>query len=89
MSDDVQKDADLPISLELLEILRCPEAVQEKEKYGDDPGRLRLVHNSWLVCDDSGLKYPIRDGIPVMLIEEGQKWKETAEADLPVPPPAA
>lgn len=79
---------DMPISPELLEILRCPLAVQAKE-YGDDPGRLRLVKNSWLVCDDSGLKYPIRDGIPVMLIEEGQKWKNTAEADLPVPPPAA
>ena len=79
---------DMPISPELLEILRCPLAVQSKE-YGDDPGRLRLVKNSWLVCDDSGLKYPIRDGIPVMLIEEGQKWKNTAEADLPVPPPAA
>lgn len=79
---------DMPISPELLEILRCPLAVQVKE-YGDDPGRLRLVKNSWLVCDDSGLKYPIRDGIPVMLIEEGQKWKAMAEADLPVPPPSA
>lgn len=79
--------AEMPISAELLDILRCPLAVQSKE-YGDDPGRLRLVKNYWLVCDDSGLKYPIRDGIPVMLIEEGQKWKETAEADLPVPPPA-
>jgi len=79
---------DMPISPELLEILRCPLAVQSKE-YGDDPGRLRLVKNSWLVSDDSGLKYPIREGIPVMLIEEGQKWKETAEADLPVPPPSA
>jgi uncharacterized protein YbaR (Trm112 family) len=79
---------DMPISPELLEILRCPLAVQAKE-YGDDPGRLRLVKNSWLVCDDSGLKYPIRDGIPVMLIEEGQKWKAMAEADLPVPPPSA
>ncbi|MCB0034385.1 MAG: hypothetical protein KDE51_10215 [Anaerolineales bacterium] len=85
----MSESLDLPISAELLEILRCPQAVQEKEKYGDDPGRLRLVKNSWLVCDDSGLKYPIRDGIPVMLIDEGQKWKETAEEDLPVPPPAA
>ena len=77
-----------PISAELLEILRCPQAVQEKEKYGNDPGRLRLVKNSWLVCDDSGLKYPIRDGIPVMLIEEGLKWQDTAEEALPEPPPA-
>jgi uncharacterized protein YbaR (Trm112 family) len=78
----------LPISAELLEILRCPRAVQEKEKYGEDPGQLRLVHNTWLVCDDSGLKYPIREGIPVMLIEEGEKWKDTPDEELPVPPPA-
>ena len=78
----------LPISPELLEILRCPKAVQSKE-YGDDPGRLELVHGCWLVSADSGLKYPICDGIPVMLIEEGEKWKNTAVADLPVPPPAA
>ncbi len=81
--------AELPISKELLDILRCPQAVQEKTKYGDDPGRLELVKNSWLVSKDSGLKYPIRDGIPVMLIDEGMKWKDTAAEDLPVPPPNA
>ncbi len=84
----MSEQQELPISADLLEILRCPQAVQEKEKYGDDPGRLRLVKNSWLVSDDSGLKYPIRDGIPVMLIDEGQKWQNTPEAELPVPPPA-
>jgi uncharacterized protein YbaR (Trm112 family) len=35
------------------------------------------------------MKYPIRDGIAIMLIEEGEKWRHTAEAALPVPPPAA
>ena len=76
-----------PISPELLQILRCPVAVQSDE-YGEDPGKLELVHSSWLVCADTNMKYPIRDGIPVMLIEEGEKWKDTAVADLPVPPPA-
>lgn len=71
---------------ELMKILRCPVAVHYKDK-GDDPGQLRLVKDSWLVCDDSGCKYPIRDGIPVMLVDEGEKWKDTAEADLPLPPP--
>lgn len=78
----------LPISPDLLEILRCPVAVQS-DQYGDDPGRLELVHNCWLVCADTNMKYPIRDGIPVMLIEEGEKWKETSIDQLPVPPPAA
>ncbi len=76
-----------PISPELLEILRCPVAVHFKDK-GDDPGRLRLVRGAWLVCDDSGYKYPVRDGIPEMLVEIGEKWKDVAEDDLPVPPPA-
>lgn len=72
----------------LLEILRCPVAVRDKS-LGPDAGRLRLVRDYWLVCDGSGMKYPILDGIPIMLIEEGEKWRAVAEADLPVPPPSA
>lgn len=82
-----QTKNDLPISPDLLEILRDPLAVQDKETYGDDPGRLELVHNCWLVSKDTGYKYPIKEGIPVMLIDEGKKWKDTAIEDLPVPPP--
>ena len=77
-----------PLPPFLLDILRCPAAVRSAD-HGPDPGRLRLVRDYWLVCDDSGMKYPIRDGIAIMLIEEGEKWRATAEADLPVPPPAA
>lgn len=77
---------DLPISKDLLDILRCPVAVHYRDR-GDDPGRLRLVRGAWLVCDDSGLKYPIRDGVPEMLVEVGEKWRDVAEEDLPVPPP--
>lgn len=83
----MSEDTTLPISEELLEILRCPVAVQSDE-YGDDPGRLELVHDCWLVCADTNMKYPIRDGIPVMLIEEGEKWKDTPVEKLPVPPPS-
>lgn len=74
------------ISEELLKILRCPVAVHYTDK-GEDPGRLRLMHDCWLVCDDSGYKYPIVDDIPVMLIDVGERFKDSAEADLPVPPP--
>ena len=80
--------SEMPISRDLLEILRDPLAVQEPEKYGDDPGQLELIGGHWLVSKDTGLKYPIREGIPVMLIDEGMKWKDTAVADLPIPPPA-
>jgi len=76
-----------PINPELLDILRCPVAVHYTDK-GPDPGRLTLVHECWLVSEDSGYKYPIRDGIPIMLIDEGEKWKDTPVDELPVPPPA-
>ena len=71
------------ISPDLLEILRCPHCVRDKD------GLLVLVKDSWLVCQepDCRRKYPIRDDIPVMLIDEGTKWINVAEANLPVPPP--
>jgi len=69
------------VSQDLLEILRCPVCVHGKD------GLLDLVHDTWLVCRDCGRKYPISEDIPVMLIEEGDKWINTAVADLPVPPP--
>lgn len=69
------------VSNELLEILRCPVCVQE------DQGLLEFYQEAWLICEDCGRKYPVKQDIPVMLIDEGDKWKETAKADLPVPPP--
>jgi hypothetical protein len=70
------------VNSELLEILRCPACVREKE------GLLRLERGHWLVCQDCGRKYPVRDDIPVMLIDEGEKWVDTPVEGLPVPPPA-
>lgn len=75
------------VAPELLEILRCPVAVHYMNR-GDDPGRLRLVKGCWLVCDDSGYKYPVLNGIPNMLPDEGLKYKDVAEDDLPCPPPS-
>jgi uncharacterized protein len=86
MNDTHQKP---PISADLLAILRDPVAVQNPEAYGPDPGQLELVHNSWLVSKDTGYKYPIKDGIPVMLIEEGERWKDTPVDELPLPPESA
>ena len=79
-----------PVSPDLLEILRDPQAIQEGSRHGTDPGRLEVARGGyWLVSADTGYKYPIRDGIPVMLIEEGARWKDTPVEALPVPPPAA
>ena len=74
---------------ELLKILRCPYCVNLGEHPpGSDPGHLKLVQSdTWLVClqPGCGRKYPIREGVPVMLIDEGTKWIDTPEEALPQP----
>ena len=45
----------------LLEILRCPLTHSRLRQEGD-----------WLVAEVGGLAYPVRDGIPVMLMEEAK-----------------
>jgi len=52
-----------PLDPRLLEILVCPKCKTEVRQVED-----------WLVCQSPGcgLRYPIREGIPVMLIEEAQ-----------------
>lgn len=59
------------ISEDLLKILVCPE----------DKGPLELVDDGkFLLNPRNGYKYPIRDGIPVMLIEEGKKYRDPSYA---------
>lgn len=78
----------MAVAQDLLEILRCPHCVSgPTRKPGDDPGRLELVRGEWLVCQeaDCGRKYPIKEDIPVMLIDEGDKWINTSVEELPEP----
>ncbi len=59
---------------ELLAILACP-ACKTK---------VALVAEKWLVCQNEACrrKYPIKDGIPVMLIEEGDKYRDVPLDEL-------
>ena len=51
----------MPVDPRLLEILVCP----------DCHGSVRVLDgDAGIECADCGRVYPIRDGIPVMLIEE-------------------
>ena len=49
------------IDKELLDILACP----------DCKGDVLLKDNK-IVCKNCAKKYPVRDGVPVMLIEEAE-----------------
>ena len=58
----------MPISQDLLDILACPACKTPVKLEGEE-----------LVCNDCGRRYPIRNDIPVMLIEEGDKGREAAQ----------
>ncbi|MFH1790685.1 MAG: Trm112 family protein [Candidatus Omnitrophota bacterium] len=53
------------VSEELLRILACPSC---KSEVREEDGKL--------VCVKCGLRYPVRGGIPVMLIDEAEKPEE-------------
>jgi uncharacterized protein YbaR (Trm112 family) len=53
-----------PIDPWLLSILVCP-ATRTKLRYD--------AERNELVSDEAGLAYPIRDGVPVLLIEEARR----------------
>jgi uncharacterized protein YbaR (Trm112 family) len=55
------------IDPKLLEILVCP-MTKVPLRYDEKAGEL--------ISDRAGLAYPIRDGIPVMLIDEARELKD-------------
>ena len=52
------------IDTKLLEILACPACKGDLE-YD--------MRNEKLVCTGCGLRYPVKEGIPIMLIDEAEK----------------
>ncbi len=65
---DSSRDDAAPLDPGLLEILCCPDCKAPVEQEG-----------AWLVCQNPvcAKRYPIRDGIPVMLVEEAVDPKKT------------
>ena len=55
------------LSSTILDILVCPKC----------KGELTIDHDkSGLVCSRCRLRYPVRDGMPIMLIDEAEKLGE-------------
>jgi hypothetical protein len=59
-----RKEETMAISKELLDILACPKCKGEIHVNETQDG---------LICDTCKLLYPIKDDIPVMLIDEAKK----------------
>jgi uncharacterized protein len=54
----------MALSQDLLEILACPQC----------KGTLRLTEKEdGLICEPCKLRYPIKEDIPIMLIDEAEK----------------
>lgn len=58
------------IKKELLEVLACPKCKGDIRVSKDEKS---------IVCDACRLVYEIRDGIPVMLIDEAKQVENTAD----------
>ena len=58
------------IAPDLLAILRCPLTRSKLRQEGD-----------FLIAEAGGLAYPVRDGIPVMLVEEARLPSGVASLD--------
>jgi len=58
------------IDKELLEILACPAC----------KGNVKEVSGK-IVCGQCGRKYPIKEGIPVMLVDKAEKGEKPAYED--------
>jgi uncharacterized protein YbaR (Trm112 family) len=54
----------MPVDKELLDILVCPSCRGDVEYHPEQ---------ELIVCTKCGLRYPVRDDIPVMLIDEAER----------------
>ena len=66
------------IDPKLLEILVCP-LTKAPLRYD------RAAQE--LISDEAGLAYPIRDGIPIMLVDEARQLTDAEKAAKRLPPP--
>jgi len=65
MTEDQKTDKEFgKVDPKLLEILACP-VTKKPLRYDAGAGEL--------ISDGAGLAYPIRDGIPIMLVEEARE----------------
>jgi uncharacterized protein len=74
MADERDDSGPAAVDSKLLELLVCPLT----------KGPLRYDHGRGeLISDQAGLAYPVRDGIPIMLVDEARPLED----ENPIPEP--
>jgi uncharacterized protein YbaR (Trm112 family) len=64
MTSDAERGTDdQALAPELLEIIRCPSCL----------GEFLPPEPAALVCSSCGLRYPVRNGVPILLLDEAQR----------------
>lgn len=64
----------MPIRKELLEVLACPACL----------GKISFTEGeNKLICKNCSRVYPIKDDIPIMLVEEATTHQETSSNQIP------
>ncbi|OIO09820.1 MAG: hypothetical protein AUJ52_05755 [Elusimicrobia bacterium CG1_02_63_36] len=63
----------MTIDAELLKILACPESKKPLAYFREE---------GFLFCPDSRLKYPVKDGVPVLIVEEAERLDEASASTL-------
>ncbi len=58
----------------LLDLLACPACHGAVHLEPD-----QQAHDDRVVCDDCGRRYPVRDGIPIMLVDEAESGPSAQE----------
>ena len=66
----------MTLDAQLLEILVCPNDRGDVDYHEDE---------QVIVCRTCGYRYPVRDGIPVMLIDEAEKPEAEKEPEAKKP----
>lgn len=57
----------MALSIDLLKVLACPRCKGAVESFHDGTA---------IICPECRLKYPVRDSIPVMLVDEAEQMGE-------------
>ena len=72
-ADDSRSESGAPVlNGALRAALRCPLSGEELMNGVDDSGRLALISQT------IGLAYPVRDGVPILLVHEALRTSVTA-----------
>ncbi|MGW7576384.1 Trm112 family protein [Streptomyces sp. NPDC054765] len=75
----------MPVEASLIQILACPACHAPLEDRTDAPADSAAEPELLCTSADCGLAYPVRDGIPVLLVDEARPHGSEGRSGTPSP----